>query len=162
MVITAIFNKEIGYVDQVAAAVPAQNENDGQIAITSTCGEDGYTNITVEEAWELLQCPCNGIQIPVDVRTIKEFVDERIDVPSKMEKPRWFSVQLMQREGLLLKLFMFLYKGQEIILYCRTGHRSYKAVQILIDNGFDGKIYNMVGGITAWKEAGFTTVKGFM
>ncbi|MEA2054263.1 MAG: PKD domain-containing protein [Candidatus Thermoplasmatota archaeon] len=162
MVITAVFNKETGYVNQIAAAAPAQNENDKQAVVTSVGGGDGYTNITVEEAWELLHCPCNGIQIPIDVRTIKEFVDERINVPSEREKPRWFPVQLMQREGLLLNLFMSLYKGQEIILYCRTGHRSYNAVQILIDNSFDGKIYNMVGGITAWKEAGLPTVKGFM
>ena len=45
----------------------------------------------------------------------------------------------------------------EILLYCRTGRRSATAVQILIDNGYQS-VYNMLGGITAWIDAGYTVV----
>jgi sulfur-carrier protein adenylyltransferase/sulfurtransferase len=40
-------------------------------------------------------------------------------------------------------------KGQEIVLFCRTGSRSSKAVEILLNAGFK-KVKNMRGGINAW------------
>ena len=155
MVIAAIFNKDTDFVDDVAAATPSQSNKVG-------IENNGYINITVEEAWELIQTPSNGIQIPIDVRTPKEFINERIDTPSCREKPRLFPLQLMQSSWLLLRFFMNLYNSKEIILYCRTGHRSSIAAQILVEQGFEGTIYNMVGGITAWKDAGLPTVKGFL
>ena len=45
-------------------------------------------------------------------------------------------------------------RNTEIIVYCRLGGRSEIASGILADNGFT-KIYNMLGGITAWIEAGY-------
>jgi rhodanese-related sulfurtransferase len=123
--------------------------------------DDGFTNITVQEAWEMLQCPCDGVQIPIDVRTLKEFLDERIDTPYFYNRPRLFPLQLMYKE-FLFHFFMWQHSSEEIILYCRSGKRSFAAAKILVENNFDGKIYNMVGGIEAWKEAGYPTVKGFM
>ncbi|OGC10202.1 hypothetical protein A2V82_12860 [candidate division KSB1 bacterium RBG_16_48_16] len=43
------------------------------------------------------------------------------------------------------------YKNKEIVVYCRSGGRSQRASQILIDNGFR-KVKNMVGGMRAWNE----------
>lgn len=42
----------------------------------------------------------------------------------------------------------------EIIVYCGLGGRSELAAGILADNGFT-KVYNMLGGIAAWIEAGY-------
>jgi len=114
-----------------------------------------YTNISVQEAWQLLTDTSNGIQIPIDVRTDPEWVFEHIDTPSP-ENPRhhcvceWDDLTIVQE-------FMDLYEGKEIILYCVQGFRSYNAVNILIDNGFSGTIYNMPGGITEWINAGYPT-----
>ncbi len=44
-----------------------------------------------------------------------------------------------------------LNQDHEIIVHCKMGGRSAKAVQLLRDNGFD-KVFNMRGGITAWAE----------
>jgi len=44
------------------------------------------------------------------------------------------------------------YANNEIIVYCGSGGRSEIASGILADNGFT-KVYNMLGGITAWIEA---------
>ncbi|MEO3993276.1 MAG: rhodanese-like domain-containing protein [Desulfurococcaceae archaeon TW002] len=41
-----------------------------------------------------------------------------------------------------------------IIVYCKAGSRSQIACQILASNGFT-KVYNMLGGITAWIKAGY-------
>ena len=117
-------------------------------------------NITVTEAWEMLQSEDDGIQIPVDVRTFQEYFTERIATPHFYDKPRLYPLQLIEKQP-FTKLFTVLFKGKEIILYCRTAHRSYIAANLLLENNFEGTLYNMVGGITAWKAAGLPTVKGF-
>ena len=118
----------------------------------------GYNNITVEEAWDLLTDTTNGIQIPIDVRTDIEWIDEHIDTPVP-EYPRHYCLDLLQNETGLRK-FLSLYNGKEVIISCKSGYRSFVATKILIDNGFNGTIHNMLGGINAWIAAGFPTIGG--
>ena len=42
-------------------------------------------------------------------------------------------------------------KNEEIIVYCRSGARSGRAVQFLQSNGFE-KAINLKGGILAWSQ----------
>jgi rhodanese-related sulfurtransferase len=49
------------------------------------------------------------------------------------------------------------YQNIEIIVHCRSGSRSRTASEILTTNGFS-KIYNMLGGIYAWIDAGYPTI----
>jgi len=44
--------------------------------------------------------------------------------------------------------------GHEIIVYCGSGYRSQVACEILVGHDF-AKVYNMLGGIRAWMEAGY-------
>ena len=76
-----------------------------------------YIDITVEEAWEMLNDPSlpNDIQIPIDVRTYGEWYSERIDTPYP-ENPIHFSLVNLQNENKLQK-FMSIYNGTEIILF---------------------------------------------
>ncbi|NVM46817.1 MAG: rhodanese-like domain-containing protein [Candidatus Lokiarchaeota archaeon] len=46
------------------------------------------------------------------------------------------------------------YNDTEIIVYFRSGSRSLQASNILVANNFT-KIFNMLGGINAWIEAGY-------
>jgi rhodanese-related sulfurtransferase len=46
------------------------------------------------------------------------------------------------------------YRNHEIIIYCRSGYRSQIACEILAEYNFT-EVYNMVGGIIAWIEAGY-------
>ncbi|MFX0044129.1 MAG: rhodanese-like domain-containing protein [Candidatus Hodarchaeota archaeon] len=46
------------------------------------------------------------------------------------------------------------YKDTEIIVYCLSGGRSVTASLFLDDQNFT-KVYNMLGGITAWEAAGY-------
>lgn len=122
----------------------------------SPYGFDGYTDISVDEAWALLNNASNGIQIPIDVRTDPEWIPEHIDTPYP-ENPRHHNYFEWSNPNILME-FMSKYEGKEIILYCLAGSRSENAANILIDNNFEGTIYNMVGGIKEWKNKGYPIV----
>jgi len=40
-------------------------------------------------------------------------------------------------------------KDQDIVVYCRSGRRSGRAVSFLLDNGFT-RVQNLSGGMSAW------------
>lgn len=42
----------------------------------------------------------------------------------------------------------------KLVLYCRSGRRSETAGYKLLDEGIKCEVYNLVGGILAWEEAG--------
>lgn len=44
-------------------------------------------------------------------------------------------------------------RDKKIILTCRTGNRTGQMTRLLRQQGFDN-VYNMVGGIVAWAQAG--------
>ncbi len=78
----------------------------------------------------------------LDVRTIEEYNDAHL-----------YNVTLIpvdELEGRLAELES--YNDTEIIVYCKSGSRSLQASNILVTNNFS-KIYNMLGGITAWIAA---------
>lgn len=49
-------------------------------------------------------------------------------------------------------------KDITICIYCRSGNRSSKSLNILKEEGFL-KVYNLKGGIKAWQEKGLKTVQ---
>lgn len=102
--------------------------------------EIAYGHITVGQAKELIES--DHSLVIVDVRTVSEFrgghIEGAVNIPVD---------DLQQSLG-------ELDPNDEILVYCRTGVRSARAMQILSDNGFP-KIYNMLGGIEAWKGAGY-------
>ncbi|MBY9020117.1 MAG: rhodanese-like domain-containing protein [Candidatus Lokiarchaeota archaeon] len=78
----------------------------------------------------------------LDVRTPEEYNDAHL-----------YNVTLIpvaELEGRLAELES--YNDTEIIVYCRSGSRSLQASNILVANNFS-KVYNMLGGITAWIDA---------
>jgi rhodanese-related sulfurtransferase len=115
-----------------------------------------YIDITVEEAYILLTDTSNGIQIPIDVRLDSEWKVEHIDTPSP-ENPRHHCSCAWSNQEILDE-FISIFEGNEIIIYCRSGVRSRDASELLVENNFSGIIYNMLGGINAWKDAGYPTM----
>ena len=98
-------------------------------------------NILPTDAYNSL-IPDNPDIIILDVRTTQEFntgyINGAISIPVS---------QLTQRLG-------ELDTGKTILVYCASGGRSSTAANTLITNGFDvEKVYNLQGGITAWKNA---------
>jgi len=117
-----------------------------------------YIDITVEEAWIMLNDPSpeNGIQIPIDVRTDDEWIIEHIDTPAP-ENPIHYPLEELE-DPTGLETFLSTYDGEDIILYCAAGGRSKIAANILDVNEFNGTIYNMLGGINEWKYEGYPTI----
>lgn len=122
--------------------------------------QEEIINVTVNEVWEMLNNESDGIQFVVDVRTFKEYFNERIATPHLYDKPILYPLQIIQNP-LFSKIFVLIFKNKEVILYCRSANRSWIAGNILISSGFEGKLYNMVGGIIEWKANGLPTVSGF-
>jgi len=128
------------------------------IPILGQSGHSDYVNITVQEAWELLSSTSNGIQIPIDVRTDSEWDDDRIDTPFP-EFPRHFEKSdIVDLE--LYQEFVALYNGSDVIVYCKAGGRSASAAGIITSRGFNGTVYNVLGGITDWYAAGLPIKNG--
>ncbi len=117
-----------------------------------------YIDITADDAWDLLSNTANGIQYPIDVRTTSEWKAERIDTPFP-EYPRH-----IQKDDIIddsdYQEFLNIYDGKEIILYCRTGGRSSNTASYISSRGFNGTIYNMLGGISDWKQESYPTKIG--
>lgn len=51
------------------------------------------------------------------------------------------------------------FKDKDVIVYCRSGHRSASACRTLTNNGFE-KVHNLKGGIMAWQDAQLPIVRG--
>ena len=54
----------------------------------------------------------------------------------------------------IVRFFVYPYNDTEIIVYCQSGSRSEQVSNILVANNFT-KIFNMLGGINTWINAGY-------
>ena len=105
-----------------------------------------FEKVSPKEAYEMIK---NEEDIVVlDVRTPEEYKNDGhiknailiplSELPNKVEE---------------LKKF----KNKKFLVYCRSGNRSVAASRFLSNLGF--KVYNLNGGIIAWKEAGLPVEK---
>jgi rhodanese-related sulfurtransferase len=49
------------------------------------------------------------------------------------------------------------YRGQTLVVYCRSGGRSGHAAKLLMEKGFNA--VNMAGGIRRWNASGYAVVR---
>lgn len=102
--------------------------------------QEVIVDVTVEQFKSLLAEEGGTI---LDVRTPEEWAEGTI---AKAEKMNFYDENFAtQTEA--------LDKTKPIFVYCKLGGRSSSAADVLKEKGFT-KIYNLDGGITAWKDAG--------
>ena len=89
----------------------------------------------------------NPIDILIDVRTLEEVNDSKI--PN--------SINIDYYNDSFQSTLDSLDKNFNYFIYCRSGNRSMKTVNILKSKGFKSA-FNLQGGIITWKEEGFVTV----
>jgi len=121
--------------------------------LATACGvgeqtPEGYENAPVQHAYQHWQ---QGAQssipfIMLDVRTPKEYAEGHIKgavlIPVQVLETRLSEVP----------------KDKQVYVYCYSGTRSSRASKMLAKHGFTN-IENVVGGIKAWKHAGYPVVK---
>jgi rhodanese-related sulfurtransferase len=103
-----------------------------------------YGNVTVDEARSLIEGRPDLVVL--DVRTPSEYDDGHIEDA--------INIPVDELEG----RFGELDPGDELLVYCRTGNRSIRAVRLLEENGFTN-VFHMDGGVVAWGEAGYSLVQ---
>ncbi len=103
-----------------------------------------YASLSVQESSVMItQNPSIAI---LDVRTPEEFAQ------GHLQGATLIPVQTLEESlGKLAPL-----KGAKIIVYCHSGNRSAVASRLLANHGFIP--LNMDGGISAWQEAGLSTI----
>lgn len=94
----------------------------------------------------------NGLQV-LDVREAEEWSDGHIDGAHFM--PYTSLVQQLDVPPRIDELK--LTRDQQIAVTCATGNRSSTAASVLAREGF-GSVFNVTGGMTAWRDAGFPVV----
>ncbi|WP_298237024.1 rhodanese-like domain-containing protein [uncultured Algibacter sp.] len=96
--------------------------------------------VSPEEMQTLLQL--DDVQL-VDVRTPQEYKDGYIDNALNID---FLSSDFKEK-------IEKLEKEKPVIVYCRSGKRSSKCTEVLVEAGFK-KIYDLEGGFTKWKQKG--------
>lgn len=99
----------------------------------------GYKEIDTAEAVLMMN---HNDAIMLDVREDSEFKDGHIIDA--------IHIPLGKLAGRVNELAA--YKNREVIVNCRSGHRSASACGRLRKSGFE-KVYNLKGGIMAWQSA---------
>lgn len=106
-------------------------------------------NITPEETYILIQGNEDNLNFVIlDVRTPEEFLGEHIEN----------AVNLDYYSDTFRNDLDKLDKNKTYLIYCRSGSRSEKALNIMKELNFK-EVYNVSGGIIKWKSEGLPTTK---
>jgi adenylyltransferase/sulfurtransferase len=109
-------------------------------SVISCQGKETAMNPNVISATELQKELRTGKQLfLLDVRTNEEVALSKL--PNSKHIPL---AELPMRTAELSK-------SEDIVVYCKSGGRSMRAMQFLNEHGFD-KVRNLTGGITAWAQ----------
>lgn len=108
-----------------------------------------YPKLSPSEARELLGKRSGDSRfVLLDVRTAKEFSEERIEGAVMVD---YLSPSFRNEVAKLDR-------SRSYLLYCRTGHRTEGAAKVMRELGFRN-VSVIAGGITKWKEGGFPTTR---
>lgn len=110
------------------------------------CSSLAQNNVSVDDLETAMKS--EGVQV-LDVRTPGEISEGKIKGAAEAD---WQNEQVFQQE--ILKLD----RSKPVYIYCRSGGRSASAAAWLTNEGFK-EVYNVEGGITAWKKKGKPIVK---
>jgi len=105
-------------------------------------------NISPEEAKEIIQKNMgNPNFFLLDVRTKEEFKSAHLEGALNLD---YYSPNFGEE-------LENLYEEGIYLVYCRSGNRSMRAVDMMKTMGFK-TLYNLSGGITSWKAKGYPVV----
>lgn len=147
-----IIPPELAYGDKESGPIPAKSTLRFEVELVSV-EPPKYTNINNETLKSLL---AKGVKI-VDLRRLDEWRSTGIVDGSKLLTAFDGSGQFVR--DFLEKLQKFVKPNEEVILICRTGHRSSTIANMLSKQAGYTKIYNLKDGIANWMGGGNPVVK---
>ena len=103
--------------------------------------QDRITILHVNDFEELVH---KGEERVIDVRTRSEYAEAHIAGAENVDVNQPDFVERLRLKG-------------DVAVYCRTGKRSQKAALMIAEQGYN--VYDLGGGIMAWRQAGKPTVK---
>jgi rhodanese-related sulfurtransferase len=111
--------------------------------------ESIFKTINVTEAKTIIDNnKDNPYFIIIDVRTPEEFTGSHIDKAKNIDfYAKDFKEQINKLD-----------KNKKYLIYCRSGHRSGNAMEIMKKNNFK-EVYNVSGGINDWNLKNLPVVK---
>jgi rhodanese-related sulfurtransferase len=117
-------------------------------SINLVCGK--YTSIDVASTNDMIIGSSYPNLIILDVRTQSEYNEGHLE--------NAVLIPITELESRIDEILP--YRNTEIIVYCKGGGRSAQASNILDSNNFT-KVFNVLGGITAWESAGYPIIHEF-
>lgn len=116
------------------------------VAGTATETDVGVTLVSPAEAAAVVADSPDGLVV-LDVRTPAEWEDFRLGDSILVD---FYEPDFADR-------IAALDRNAPYVMYCRSGNRSATAARLMRDLGFT-EVYEIAGGIQAWREAGLPTV----
>lgn len=89
---------------------------------------------------------------------LKELMDSTPDLQLiDVREPDEFAFASIERArliplGSIIRDMDQLDQTRDCIVHCKMGGRSARAIEAMERSGYTGKLYNLVGGITAWSN----------
>ncbi|WP_298669870.1 rhodanese-like domain-containing protein [uncultured Methanofollis sp.] len=123
---------------------------EGDLPRVTLAGEGAEVkNVDVGEAYALIaDREGDPAFVILDVRTPGEVAAGYIEG----------AVNINYRNDSFSREISALDRGKTYLVYCRAGNRSARTSEMMVKDGF-AEVYNMEGGITAWREAGYPVVR---
>lgn len=113
----------------------------GLLVTFSACNQQSPANVLAPAAYaEMMQ---NESGVLLDVRTAEEYAEAHLEGAIQLDyyETESFSAALDDMD-----------KSKTYYIYCRSGSRSSTAQNMMVAKGFE-KVYNLDGGILAWRKA---------
>lgn len=104
---------------------------------------EDITDITPEEAFGMIKMNNSNLVI-IDIRTPAEYSEGHIEGAENIDYNSFDFEETLEEMD----------KNKKYILYCRSGSRSSNSCYIMKNLGFHD-IYNIKGGMDAWKKVRF-------
>ena len=121
-------------------------------AVSMGCAQNGnndaFVTIEVDGFHHTLENSGDDCVL-LDVRTPAEFKEGHLKGA--------INIDVKDEANFMKKALEVLPKEKTVMVYCRSGRRSANAADKLAAEGY--MVFNLDGGITAWKEAGKEIVK---
>lgn len=115
------------------------------LSLGACAQSNGGTNLDVKQVSEMME---NEDIVVVDVRTPQEYNQGHLKGAQLVD---FYGANFKEEIGKLDK-------AKKYVVYCRSGGRSAKSVQMMKEMGFTD-VYNMSGGFISWSSANLESTK---